>query len=1036
MNGRAGEGRDRRLRSRIFVALPSTLFRTPHSFSFAHATLLVCAANCAPSVVSWFARLPFALRSAQVISQHHISAQQAIIFPPVADNGTWRLTDTSSNGTTVDDVMVGKNKQVELRDNCRIGFSTRAYPRAMFALGPAPASLAPPSAKRKRTGDTAATGSAPPSVARSSSSSGPAQTQAQALQAQALELQAERNAKASLEKQLGAQRKQMAEVQKEAESARRLADESQARLAEAEHARTELIRAHADQLARRESEAAERAKVAAAELREQQRLHAAALDEASAARHSLEQRLAHADEASAASAAALAQAQESAALERTHRAAADARLAEKAEALSRVQAESAELSRKLGAALEGEQSARRAEAAANSALEAAQHLNAGLEAQLVDVRTRLEGVRQEAAALHKEKLDKQEALRNQKDDASVARADADDWRRRHDEVSARLEAERAAFDEDRKRMEQQRGQFSEERRQLQIKVRDAQKRADSSSNKVTLCIAQASGSLTALKKVLDSARELEATVEQAKGAVEGLNEKLMASESQVSVGNSDSLPEEEEEEEEASVGPGWGRRRSQSPSAAGSAHASQEQRTMADMSMGGHAMVGMTMVAEGAGGERGGGSDADADDGFAMTQLDPPRPGSGAVGGSGVFVGGSFGGSGGLADGGGSHPRIAAAAVAARALAAQVCEGPSPSIGASSNARPHAGGDALSQSSDGGPTQGGRTFGFGSSSTARPQVLWPVAEVADPQHYGATQRDHASSFDHADEGVRQPDATMASGATCAAALAGEVGGDVPMEAEEATTLQPLEPSTGHQPSARSSQLLFDECAHAGPSGEQMAQTLPGHSDSAAHSHERSSGSASAAPNTQDEGGQRHALLSGGAAEDGGAMANAGAAPGAIEEAGEADERSVDTDEDDDDEPRAAPLVGGSFMDAETLRDEHDPLGEPTELQEDAHEEGEAPHDGGFLGVGATGAGAGAISASASLAPPADGDGDVAMGGGDAAGLNGETLAYGGIDGDEADDRFHDDKENGNNSAPAAVANDMGAETCAYEDDEF
>ena len=98
----------------------------------------------------WFAGLPVAPRSAQVISQHHISAQQAIIFPPVADNGTWRLTDTSSNGTTVDDVMVGKNKQVELRDNCRIGFSTRAYPRAMFALGPAPASLAAPSAKEGR----------------------------------------------------------------------------------------------------------------------------------------------------------------------------------------------------------------------------------------------------------------------------------------------------------------------------------------------------------------------------------------------------------------------------------------------------------------------------------------------------------------------------------------------------------------------------------------------------------------------------------------------------------------------------------------------------------------------------------------------------------------------------------------------------------------------------------------------------------------------------------------------------------------------
>ena len=113
---------------------------------------------------------------------------------------------------------------------------------------------------------------------------------------------------------------------------------------------------------------------------------------------------------------------------------------------------------------------------------------------------------------------------------------------------------------------------------------------------MTLCIAQASGSLTALKKVLDSARELEATVEQAKGAVGGLA-KLMASESQVSVGTLTSPG--------GGGGGGggerrsWmGERRSQSPSAAGSAHASQEQRTMADMSMGGHAMVGMTMVAE------------------------------------------------------------------------------------------------------------------------------------------------------------------------------------------------------------------------------------------------------------------------------------------------------------------------------------------------------------------------------------------------------------------------------------------------------
>ena len=44
---------------------------------------------------------------------------------PVADQPTWRLTDTSSNGTSVDSVMVGKNKQVVLKGGTKIGFSTR-----------------------------------------------------------------------------------------------------------------------------------------------------------------------------------------------------------------------------------------------------------------------------------------------------------------------------------------------------------------------------------------------------------------------------------------------------------------------------------------------------------------------------------------------------------------------------------------------------------------------------------------------------------------------------------------------------------------------------------------------------------------------------------------------------------------------------------------------------------------------------------------------------------------------------------------------
>ena len=93
-----------------------------------------------------------------IIGEPHISAQQAAIFAPVPDKPTWRLIDTSTNGTSVNNVPVGKNNEVPLLGGEKICFSIRAYPYAVFHRlrppnEPSAADEArsnPPSSKRRR----------------------------------------------------------------------------------------------------------------------------------------------------------------------------------------------------------------------------------------------------------------------------------------------------------------------------------------------------------------------------------------------------------------------------------------------------------------------------------------------------------------------------------------------------------------------------------------------------------------------------------------------------------------------------------------------------------------------------------------------------------------------------------------------------------------------------------------------------------------------------------------------------------------------
>ena len=44
-----------------------------------------------------------------VIAEPHISANQAAIFPPTPEEPTWRIKDSSTNGTSINDVSIGKN---------------------------------------------------------------------------------------------------------------------------------------------------------------------------------------------------------------------------------------------------------------------------------------------------------------------------------------------------------------------------------------------------------------------------------------------------------------------------------------------------------------------------------------------------------------------------------------------------------------------------------------------------------------------------------------------------------------------------------------------------------------------------------------------------------------------------------------------------------------------------------------------------------------------------------------------------------------
>ena len=89
--------------------------------------------------------------------------------------------------------------------------------------------------------------------------------------------------------------------------------------AKAEGELAESARKHADELGTRDEQIAQASRLANTELKEQERTYEAKLDEATAACHALERRVARADEASAASLASLASVKEEAALKESQR---------------------------------------------------------------------------------------------------------------------------------------------------------------------------------------------------------------------------------------------------------------------------------------------------------------------------------------------------------------------------------------------------------------------------------------------------------------------------------------------------------------------------------------------------------------------------------------------------------------------------------------------------------------------------------------------------------------------------------------------
>ena len=381
--------------------------------------------------------------------------------------------DTSTNGTVVNGEPVGKNKKIELVAGAKISFSMRPYPHAVFQ----------PIAEASGTSATESDGATASSKRRRSSGGTAVEG------ATALEADSKRVADATHQKILAKQRAEFAAIQEELAAARRAGEDKDAKLAAAQAAAAEAERLHAAELAKHDEQANEAQLKAQQQAREEMRAHAAALDEATTARHGVEQRLAKAEEEAAAQ----------------HTTVAAALEAEKI-TLGRANAEIAELRQQLDALAEGASTAKREAAAV---LEAEQRRTAEHEALCTELRSRLEAERSECAALHAEKNLKADTLRAQENSASEATAQAGEWRRKHDELAARLAAQSEGDASERARLV---GELSEARAELRAghdKLAAATRRAQGAEARCSKLISRAQTSNASLERLAQQSRALD-----------------------------------------------------------------------------------------------------------------------------------------------------------------------------------------------------------------------------------------------------------------------------------------------------------------------------------------------------------------------------------------------------------------------------------------------------------------------------------------------------------------------------------------------
>ena len=431
-----------------------------------------------------------------IIGEPHISAQQAAIFAPVPDKPTWRLIDTSTNGTSVNNVPVGKNNEVPLLGGEKICFSIRAYPYAVF--------------HRQRPNETSAAEevrSNPPSSKRRRASANGAPAASEA------DLAA---AKSTLEKQVGVQAKELKRLNDELTAAQQAAETAQGRVGAMEALQAEGARTHTSELATRDEQVAQAARAAAHEAREAQRVHAAELDAATAKSHALEQRLATADEAAASAQASLATAKEEAASEVAQRQACETREAEVREQLAAAVGEKDELAKRLTAASEAEATAKREAARLAASLEGAQRSAKEHEEMSGSLRVKLEEVRAEAAALHADKLTKGEELRSMLDDASEKAAAASEWRRKYEELRERAAADASTFADERKKLTDELSEARAAHSRLMSERNESHAHAADTRAKYSTLLSDAQTSLASLARLAADARALSEHAQRAR----------------------------------------------------------------------------------------------------------------------------------------------------------------------------------------------------------------------------------------------------------------------------------------------------------------------------------------------------------------------------------------------------------------------------------------------------------------------------------------------------------------------------------------